>query len=172
MSAILESLNAVSAAGLTAVLNTLWLALAVAAVMWLALRWMPRVNAATRHAIWWAVMALIVLLPLASLLRRPAPPAPFPARTERQIGTRSLSPSAVRPLLVSGAFAPAPPLPSAALSSRTTAVPRVRIPIELHPGNWPSSLLFLWMSVCCVLLGRIVLGYLRLRGLRNRARGA
>ena len=33
MSAILESLNAFSAVGLTAVLNTLWLALAVAAVI-------------------------------------------------------------------------------------------------------------------------------------------
>jgi beta-lactamase regulating signal transducer with metallopeptidase domain len=172
MSAILESLNAASAAGLTAVLNTLWLALAVAAVMWFTLRWMPRVNAATRHAIWWAVLALVVLLPLATLFHRPAPPARSPARTEKQIGTGALSSSAVKPLLISGAYAPAPPPPSAALSSGSAPVPRVRIPIEIHLGNWPSRLLFLWMSVCCVLLGRIVHGYLRLRGLRNRARGA
>jgi hypothetical protein len=81
MSAILESLNAFSAAGLTAVLNTLWLALAVAAVMWFALRLMPRVNAATRHAVWWALLALVVLMPLATLLPRPVPPVPSPART-------------------------------------------------------------------------------------------
>ena len=63
MSAILESLNAFSAAGLAAILNTLWLAFAVAAVIWISLRLMPRVNAATRHAVWWAVLALVVMLP-------------------------------------------------------------------------------------------------------------
>ena len=175
MSAILESLNAFSAAGLTAVLNTLWLALAVAAVIWLALRLMPRVNAATRHAVWWAVLALVVLMPLATLLPRPAPPEPSPARTENQILTRALPSSAVKPLLVTGADAPGSPLTSAPLHplySRGAAVPRVRLPIEFHPGNWPSRLLFLWMAVSCVLLGRIVRSYLHLRGLRNRARPA
>src|SRR5215471_16875495 len=176
MSAILESLNAFSAAGLSAVLNTLWLALAVAAVIWLALRLMPRVNAATRHAIWWAVLALVVLMPLATLFPRPAPSVPSPARTERQIRTRSQSsPSAVKPLVAPDADAPAPPLTSAplhALYSRAAAAPRVRVPIEFHPGNWPSRLLFLWMAVSCVLLGRIVQSYLHLRGLRNRARPA
>jgi len=176
MSAILESLNAFSAAGLSAVLNTLWLALAVAAVIWLALRLMPRVNAATRHAIWWAVLALVVLMPLATLFPRPAPSVPSPARTERQIRTRSQSsPSAVKPLVAPDADAPAPPLTSTplhALYSRAAAAPRVRVPIEFHPGNWPSRLLFLWMAVSCVLLGRIVQSYLHLRGLRNRARPA
>src|SRR5215472_5899737 len=98
MSAILEPLNALSAAGLSAVLNTLWQALAVAAVMWLVLRLMPRVNAATRHAVWWAVLALVVLMPLATLLPRRAPvPTPVTApvpRTEKQIRTRLLSASA------------------------------------------------------------------------------
>jgi len=175
MSAILESLNAFSAVGLTAVLNTLWLALAVAAVIWLALRLMPRVNAATRHAVWWAVLALVVLMPLATILPRPAPPEPSPARTEKQILTRALPSSPVRPLLVRGADAPASPLTSAPLHplhSRAAAAPRVRVPIEFHPGNWPSRLLFLWMAVSCVLLGRIVRSYLHLRGLRNRARPA
>ena len=176
MSAILESLSAFSAVGLTAVLNTLWLALAVAAVIWFALRLMPRVNAATRHAVWWAVLALVVLMPLATLLPRPAPPVPSPARTERQIGTRARSSSsAVKPLVVTDADASAPSLTSAplhALYSRAAAAPRVRVPIEIHLGNWPSRLLVLWMAVSCVLLGRIVQSYLHLRGLRNRARPA
>jgi beta-lactamase regulating signal transducer with metallopeptidase domain len=176
MIAILKSLNAFSAAGLMAVLNTLWLALAVAAVMWLALRLMPRVNAATRHAVWWAALALVVLLPVVTLLPRSGPPLPSRQRAENQIGTRVRSTSAVKPYpITTGADAPAPPLaPSQlpALNSRTVAAPRVRIPIEFRPGNWPSSLLFLWMAVCCVLVGRIVLGYFRLRGLRNRARPA
>ena len=175
MSAILESLNALSAAGLAAVLNTLWLALAVAAVIWLALRLMPRVNGATRHAVWWAVLALVVLMPLATL-PRPAPSVPSPARTEKQIRTRAQSSSSVvKPLVATDADAPAPPLTSAplhALYSRAAAAPRVRVPFEFHPGNWPSRLLFLWMALSCVLLGRIVRSYLHLRGLRNRARPA
>ena len=175
MNAILESLNALSAAGLTAVLNTLWLALAVAAVMWFILRLMPRVNAATRHAVWWAVLALVVLMPLATLLPRQTSLVPSPEQTERQIRTRLLSSSALKPHLVSGANAPASPLPSTpllALDSPPAAGPRVRLPIEFHPGNWPSSLLFLWVAACSVLLGRIVHGYWRLRGLRKRARAA
>jgi beta-lactamase regulating signal transducer with metallopeptidase domain len=171
MSPILESLNALSAAGLTAVLNTLWLALAVAAVMWFTLRLMPRVNAATRHAVWWAVLALVVLMPLATLLPRSAPPAPSSAWTEKQSRTRALSSSPMKP--VTGTYASVQPLPPAqrhALSSRPSVTPRVHIPIEFRPGNWTSSLLFLWMAVCCVLLVRIVCGYLRLCGLRNHAR--
>ena len=95
MNAILESVNAVSAAGLTAVLNTLWLALAVAAVMWFALRLMPRVNAATRHAVWWAVLALVVLMPLTKL--RPRPAQQDTARTEEPMQTRVPPSSRVLP---------------------------------------------------------------------------
>jgi beta-lactamase regulating signal transducer with metallopeptidase domain len=175
MSAILESLNAFSAAGLTAILNTLWLAFAVAAVIWLALRLMPRINAATRHAVWWTVLALIVLMPLATLLPRPATPVSSPTQTEKQIRTRAQSSSAVKPLIVTGAVAPALPLTSAplhALYSRAAAAPSVRVPIEFHPGNWTLCLLFLWMAVSCLLLGRIVKSYVHLQELRNRARPA
>ncbi|MGA2538468.1 MAG: M56 family metallopeptidase [Terracidiphilus sp.] len=143
--------------------------------MWLILRLMPRVNAATRHAVWWAVLALVVLMPLTTLLpRHAALPAPA-TRTEKQIRTRPLSASAVKPLAVSGAYTPDPPLASAplpVLNSRPPAASRVRIPIEFHLGNWPLSLLFLWISACCGLLSRLVFGYLRLRGVRNRARVA
>src|SRR5579859_2228725 len=108
MIAILESLNAWSTAGLTAVLNTLWLALAVAAVMWLALRLMPRVNAATRHAVWWAALALVVLMPVATLLPRSGPPVPSRERAEKQIRTHVLSTSAAKPHRITGADASAP----------------------------------------------------------------
>ena len=187
MSAILESLNSLSAAGVTAILNTLWLAVAVAGVIWAALRLMPRINAATRHAVWWTVLALIVLMPVATLLPRAALVGPSPAPTEKQLQTGALSPSEVKPLHLTGAkfaVAPltaAPPVTSArmhALDSHTTAdtaaataaAPSVRLPIEFHAGNWTLGLLFLWIAVSCVLSGRIVRSYLHLRGLRKRAR--
>ena len=175
MSTIFEFLNALSTAGLMAVINTLWQALAVAAVMWFILRLIPRVNAATRHAVWWAVLALVVLMPLITLLPRRAPQFAPAIRTEQLIRTRPLSSSLAKPRAVSGAHAPDPPLASAplhALNSRPAVAPRVRIPLEFHLGNWPLSLLFFWISACCVLLSRIVHGYLRLRGVRNRARTA
>src|SRR5271163_989975 len=50
---------------LLAVLNSLWQAALVAAAVWLALRFFRRVNAATRYAIWWAVLAVTLALPAA-----------------------------------------------------------------------------------------------------------
>src|SRR5215469_5126697 len=135
MSAILESLNAFAAAGMTAVLNTLWLALAVAAVIWFALRLMPRVNAATRHAVWWAVLALIVLMPLIWFLPRLALPVASSAWPEKQSRTRVLPSSRVEPHLVAGAHAPALPLTSGPVDAPDTgaAAPHLHIPIEFHP---------------------------------------
>jgi beta-lactamase regulating signal transducer with metallopeptidase domain len=172
MSAILASLNAFSAVGLIAVLNTLWLAFGVAGVVWLSLRLMPRVNAATRHAVWWAVLALVVILPLAALLLRSARPAPPPTQTDKPVQTRALSPSAAWPHPVARAQAPAPRPTSALLHasySGPAQKPGIRIPIEFHTENWQSILLLLWIASSCILLARLVLSYLHLRGMRNRA---
>src|ERR1044071_5414590 len=60
-----------------ALLNSLWQSAAVALLAWAALRFLPRfgirINAATRCAVWWAVLAAVVLLPMADQIRtRPA----------------------------------------------------------------------------------------------------
>ena len=44
MSGILDSLNQISGATITAVLNSFWQALALAAVAWLVMRFAPRMN--------------------------------------------------------------------------------------------------------------------------------
>ena len=49
-------------------LNTIWQTAAVALLAWAALRWLPRINAATREAVWWAVLAFVVLLPVLRIL--------------------------------------------------------------------------------------------------------
>src|SRR5580765_7937523 len=50
-------------------LNSLWQSAAIALLVWTALRFLPRIgvriNAATRCAAWWAVLAAILILPLA-----------------------------------------------------------------------------------------------------------
>ena len=50
---------------LAAALNTLWQSAALAAAVWIAFRIAgPRVNAATRHMVWWIALAAVIALPM------------------------------------------------------------------------------------------------------------
>jgi uncharacterized protein (TIGR03435 family) len=49
-------------------LNSLWQAAVIAVVTWVLLRSMRLVNAATRYMIWWVVLLLVLLLPLATVV--------------------------------------------------------------------------------------------------------
>jgi beta-lactamase regulating signal transducer with metallopeptidase domain len=66
----------------SAIVNGFILSIPLAAIVWLMLRILPRtvLNAATRYAIWWAALAIVLLLPLAYLPIHfhSAPPAPSP----------------------------------------------------------------------------------------------
>src|SRR5436305_5040538 len=55
-----------------AFLNSLWQAMLLAALVWVVLRFSPRMNAATRFAIWWAALAVVVILPVAPRILAPA----------------------------------------------------------------------------------------------------
>jgi hypothetical protein len=48
---------------LDAFVNTLWQAAATAFLVWMLLRFMRRINAATRYAVWCATLIGVVLLP-------------------------------------------------------------------------------------------------------------
>ena len=54
---------------LIAVLNSLWQAAIVAALVWLALKFARRrnlaMNAATRYVVWWAALGVVLVLPAA-----------------------------------------------------------------------------------------------------------
>jgi beta-lactamase regulating signal transducer with metallopeptidase domain len=58
---------------MTILAGWLWQGCAMAAVTALALRCFPRLNAATRHAIWWLALLAVLLLPLAQPARTPPP---------------------------------------------------------------------------------------------------
>jgi hypothetical protein len=69
------TMNAIAAVA-GAVLNSLWQSLALTLLVWVALRTVrARVNAATRHAVWWITLAVVVLLPCMPRSGRPAPAA-------------------------------------------------------------------------------------------------
>jgi bla regulator protein blaR1 len=133
---------------LAAVLNSLWQAVLVAALVWLALRFMGRINAATRYLIWWAVLAVVVLLPLAPRLKtlwRLVPPA-------------ILSP--VNPAL-------AGPRPTALLPVEPPAI----VTLTQKPAaSWPLWILALWAAVSLYRLVQIVRSYFYLRGVKRHAR--
>src|SRR3989442_5964388 len=138
---------------IAAVLNSLWQAFAMAAFVWGALKFTPRVNAATRHAVWWAVLGVVVVLPAASVLiekgrgtgRLIVPPARF---------ERIAEPVPDGP----AAFVPMPPV-------RT----HLAVPIEVRAGAWPVVLPLVWLAVLLFQMARVAWSYRHVRGLKHRA---
>ena len=133
-----------------ALLNSLWQAVLVAAAVWLLLKLTPRINAATRHAVWWAVLAVVVLLPVVTgigagnreWLTNPAPPS-------------------------------APPMQSARLPSVAQAASPVRpVPNTIDPGDLPAAVISIWSVVCLLLFARIAWSYGHLRRIKRRAHPA
>ena len=61
----LEMLNNIAGVLLSAALNSLVFAMAITMIAWAFCRFVPAVNAATRHVIWWAVLASFVVTPFA-----------------------------------------------------------------------------------------------------------
>jgi len=108
-------------------------------------------NAATRHLLWWMVLALVMILPFAAFQPRPDA-APVPE-----------APAAV------AATGPTAPVPGP-LASQTT--PRNVFPLELHTGDWMAILICLWLPFALVQLCRNAWSFLYLRRLKRRSRAA
>ena len=136
---------------LAAVLNSLWQAAIVAALVWLSLRFLPRikvyVNAATRYVIWWAVLGVILLLPVAPRI------------------LQTLRPQAQ----------PIPPATSTSLASPDLRIPVIQqAPIIVTLGDhraarWPLLVLALWVAASLYCALQIVRSYFYLRGVKRRA---
>ena len=106
----------------SSLLNSLWQSAAIALLVWAALRFLPRVNlkinAATRCAAWWAVLAAILILPMTPKLRK-AFSAPPPS-SEVSVLAPELQ-------LVAATAIEAPP-------TLSPASPRVARPLEITAG--------------------------------------
>ena len=131
-------------------LNTIWQTAAVALLAWAVLRWLPRINAATREAVWWAVLAVVVLLPALRML--PVEPPPYH-----------------EPIAASNpATFDAAPAPIAAAPAQRDTGPRVVLP----PGSWPIFLFALWCALTIAQGARLACSYLHLRRLKHSGRPA
>src|SRR5580704_619846 len=99
----------------------------VTIAVWLVLSIAPRrlLNAATRYALWWATLLVVVALPLFYLPHRNEPAA-VPAAT---------------PPAVVETFAAATPVsdaaPAPAFIEPATTASRWQFPLEIHAGAWP-----------------------------------
>ncbi len=127
-----------------AVLNSLWLAAIVAALIWLVLR---AFNAATRFVIWWVALAVVLMLPAAPAMRVwwRARPVTEPA-------------AHVNPLTA--------PVNLVFPSDDPPAIVTLK---QDRSSKWPLGIVALWAALCLYRLGQIARSYFYLRGVKQRA---
>ena len=114
---------------------------------------MPRVNAATRDAVWWSVLAFVLLLPVMRVM---------PARPSgRRVSRRPYPPP--YPHLSTARPSPLPRTRPARPSVRRSCCPPV-------PGPRCSSAL--WCAVCLAQCARLACSFRHLRRLKRDARPA
>jgi bla regulator protein BlaR1 len=126
------------------ILNSFWQAAAIVAVMWGVLRSMPRVNAATRYLIWWALLLLVLLLPLAMMMT---------ARHTNLPGT---------PVASGAGAAVNPLLPEPAITAMVTLRPA-------PSSKWPFAIVVIWSAVFLYSLARTGCSWLYVRAVKARA---
>lgn len=137
-------------AAVAAVLDTLWVALAIGAAAWALARFLPRTNAATRHLLWWTVLALVLFLPFAAMNRRPAGDA-----ASEEIA----APSATTPVAADS--------PAAALPPQRNA-----FPLEIHTGDWMAVAFAIWLPIALVQLCRLAWSFFYLRKVKRGSQPA
>lgn len=140
------SLDQVARAAFAGVLNSLWVALAMAAAAWELGRLLPRTNAATRHLLWWSVLVLVLMLPLGAIdrtTRRPIPAAP------------------IRAIAVVD-------LPTAPVVYKPVPAPRpAMFPLRLPGGKWIRVAIVLWALSVLLQLCRIAWSFGHLRAVKR-----
>jgi uncharacterized protein (TIGR03435 family) len=125
-----------------ALLNSLWQSGILAAFVWAALKLAGRINAATRYAIWWVVLAVAVLLPFAPRIQH-ADPTPVVA-----------------------------PKPSGLhyLKTPVLVAPDAMVTVTEEPSaRWPLGIAGLWAALLLYRLVQMANSYFYLRGIKRRA---
>jgi beta-lactamase regulating signal transducer with metallopeptidase domain len=147
---------------LAALINAGLAGAVVTFAVWLALSIAPRraLNAATRYAVWWTILLVVVTLPLFYLPHRAEPasaPQPVPA-----------------PAIVAVAESSVPPVaPVSLVSVDSPARSRwPQFPIEFRAGSWPAGIFAAWGIVVVFMLLRLAASYLLLERRKLQARPA
>jgi beta-lactamase regulating signal transducer with metallopeptidase domain len=142
-----------------ALLNSLWQSAAIALLVWTALRFLPRIhvriNAATRCAVWWAVLAAVVLLPMA----QPSGTLSAIVVVAPQVASSEAVPVPVPAILVSPTQIEAPARPS-----------HIARPLQITAGAGLFAIFALWSVLSLFRVTQIIRSYRYLRGIKQRSR--
>lgn len=144
----MAGINQMAVVALAALLNTLWYAAAVVGLAWVALRYLRRVNAATRYWIWTAVLGFLVPLPF------------LPALASR---LQAAHPAAAA--IAQVAMAPAVPQAVQHLAPVT-----ITLGSTPGPNHWPLYLLALWTVITAWQLALLLRGVISVKRMKARAK--
>jgi len=144
-----------------ALLNSLWQSAAMALLVWAALRFLPhvniRINAATRCAVWWAVLAAVVVFPLA--------PQHTKARVEAPLRSYEPASNPVQAATVPVAAAPVEtPVASSGIAGRMAG------PLTITAGAGLIVTFAIWSALSLFRMVQIIRSYRYLRGITQRSR--
>jgi beta-lactamase regulating signal transducer with metallopeptidase domain len=144
-----------------ALLNSLWLSTAMALLVWAALRFLPRlnvqINAATRCAVWWAVLAAVVFLPMAP--QQASMPGNVVEAPQSSSGSATI-PVTVAPAPV--ALTPVETPPASPLGGR---------PLQITAGAGLLAIFAIWSLLSLLRIVQVARSYRYLRGIKQRSRG-
>ncbi|HEY0383559.1 MAG TPA: M56 family metallopeptidase [Candidatus Elarobacter sp.] len=147
--------------------DSLWHGTLIAGSVWLGLRCMPKLGAATRYAIWLCALAAVVIVPVLTVGRSEQPSQPASdAGTAVAQHSASVVPVAVAAPPRNGT-AEAALLPAAAREPARAAARTSRITI---PPSLAAAVALMWVLVACARGLMLVLDVCRLRAIRRHAR--
>lgn len=131
---------------LIAALDSLWQGALLTGLVWLALRFARGMNAATRFAIWWAVLGVVLVLPAVPHLI-----------------------SAAREWLQPATMQAARPLYAAAPSPTQVGEFSPLIVVDHRVIRWPIYVAALWGLILLYRLVQLLRSYLRVRNIKRSA---
>jgi beta-lactamase regulating signal transducer with metallopeptidase domain len=130
---------------------------AVTMAVCVALSIAPRraLNAATRYAVWWTTLLIVVVLPVFYLPHRPQPVSPSPL----------IAPAETQTVTTTAETDVSPVSSGVPLSS-----PWPGFPFEMNAGAWPTRIFALWGIVALFMMLRLSMSYVVLERRKHRAR--
>ncbi len=150
-----------------ALLNGWWQGIVLTALVWLVMRDLPRVSAATRLAIWHLTLVVVLLLPV--LQRIPLPKWPV-IRSVSSVSEMRSTASVARVVQSSADVPAAPTLPAAsALEAGSGTSILSRPVVEFSGHDFPAVLAVLAVALAFFQLLRLAIGYWVVRRLKRKA---
>ena len=151
----------------TALFDSLWEGAPIVGAVWLGLRCLPKLGAATRYAVWLCALAALVLIPIltAGVSERSSAPAADPAATSAQ-SSASVA-AAAQPRTDTARAAPEP---ASAASEPALAPVAPRKPHIAIPQGLAVAAALAWMLLACARGLLLSLDVRALAGIRRGAR--